>query len=47
MTLGGTFFTADLGGSSKYSSERILFEDRCLEKGFVLMAIKHELVDPK
>ena len=37
-------FSADLGGSSKYSSK--ILEDRSRER-FMRTAIDHELVDPK
>ena len=44
MILAGTVFSADLGGSSKYSNEN--FEDRSGE-GFHENSIVHGLLDPK
>ncbi len=44
MNLAGTVFSADLGGSSKYSNEN--FEDRSGE-GYMRTALGHGLLDPK
>jgi len=44
VMLGETASSADLGGSSKYSSENLETE---VEKGSMVTAVGHGLVDPK
>jgi len=46
VTMGGATFSADLGGSSKYSS--VIFRLKAeVEKGSMSTSIEHGLVGPK